>query len=65
MRQLVDPITERLPALTYAPPRLACSGLGDAVVTLGAIRTALEHVQEHALDDTGRPGEQDVADDTA
>jgi predicted NBD/HSP70 family sugar kinase len=50
MRQLVKPITDRLPELTYAPPRITCSTLGDAVVTTGAIRLALDHVQEHALD---------------
>lgn len=65
MLQLVDPITERLQGLTYAPPRITCSPLGDAVVTLGAIRIALEHVREHALDDTGRPVEAAAAHETA
>jgi predicted NBD/HSP70 family sugar kinase len=53
MDHLVDRITDRLPELTYAPPRIASSTLGDAVVTTGAIRLALDHVQAHALDDRG------------
>lgn len=65
MRRLVEPITERLQALTYAPPRITCSTLGDAVVTTGAIRLALDHVQEHALDDTGQPEEPRTAQGTA
>jgi predicted NBD/HSP70 family sugar kinase len=65
MRLLVDPITERLQALTYAPPRVACSSLGEAVVTTGALRLALDYVQEHALDGTGQPEEATVAQDTA
>ena len=52
MEPLADAITERLRSLTYGPPRIACSTLGDAIVTTGAIRLALDHVQEHALDDT-------------
>jgi len=60
MRSLVDPITHRLPELTYVPPRIACSTLGDAVVTTGAIRLALDHVQEHALDNAGQPDEATV-----
>jgi hypothetical protein len=47
---LLDDVARRLPALTYAPPRLACSTLGDWVVTHGAITVALDHVQTHALD---------------
>lgn len=52
MEPLADAITERLTSLTYVSPRIACSTLGDAIVTTGAIRLALDHVQEHALDDT-------------
>jgi predicted NBD/HSP70 family sugar kinase len=65
MRQLVDPITGRLDALTYAPPHIACSTLGDAVVTIGAMRLALDHVQEHALDGTGQRDEPTAANDSA
>jgi predicted NBD/HSP70 family sugar kinase len=65
MRQLLEPIADRLPALTYAPPHVTCSTLGDAVVTTGAIRLALDHVQEHALDDTGQSDEQRAAEGTA
>jgi predicted NBD/HSP70 family sugar kinase len=64
MRPLVDRIVDRLPALTYAPPRIACSTLGDAVVTLGAVRIALQHVQAHALDHRGRPGRRVLTEDT-
>lgn len=64
MRQLVDPITDRLPGLTYAPPRITCSTLGDAVVTTGAIRLALDHVQEHALDGAGQSDELGTAQGT-
>jgi predicted NBD/HSP70 family sugar kinase len=65
MRPLVEPIMDRLQALTYAPPRIACSTMGDAVVTTGAIRLALDHVQEHALDDTGQADESRTAQGTA
>jgi hypothetical protein len=65
MGQLVGPITDRLPALTYAPPLIACSTLGDAVVTTGAIRLALDHVQAHALDDTAEPEDRTVNHGTA
>ncbi len=51
MAQLVAPITDRLQSLTYVPPRIACSTFGEGVVTTGAIRVALDHVREHALDD--------------
>jgi predicted NBD/HSP70 family sugar kinase len=50
MEQLVEPITERLQSLTYVPPRIACSTLADSIVVTGAIRLALDHVQQHALD---------------
>lgn len=56
MEPLVEAITERLQSLTYVPPRVACSTLGDAVVTTGAIRLAMDHVQEHALDNTQAEG---------
>ncbi|MEO8221257.1 MAG: ROK family transcriptional regulator [Specibacter sp.] len=32
------------------PPRVAVSTLGDAIVTLGAVRLALDYVEKHALD---------------
>lgn len=51
---LLGPISERLARETYAPPRLACSPLGDATVVEGAVSLALEHVREHALERTPR-----------
>ena len=47
---LLDPIAERLPEFTATPPRLAVSPLGDSVVTMGAVRSALDFVEEETLD---------------
>ena len=47
---LLGPITERLPEFTATPPRVAVSPLGDAMVTVGAVRAALDYVEEHSLD---------------
>jgi predicted NBD/HSP70 family sugar kinase len=47
---LVGPIRERLPRYTATPPEVAVSTLGEAVVSLGAVRMALDHVEQHALD---------------
>lgn len=47
---LIPAITRQLPDFTFTPPRLATSALGDGVVSLGAIRHALDYVEEHALD---------------
>lgn len=47
---LLDPIAERLPQFTATPPRLAVSPLGDSVVTMGAVRSALDFVEEETLD---------------
>ena len=39
------------------PPRVAASTLGESVVSIGAIRLALNHVQDNALDlDVARAG---------
>lgn len=47
---LVGPITTRLAGLTFSPPRVVCSDLGDSIVTVGAVRLALDHVRRTALD---------------
>jgi predicted NBD/HSP70 family sugar kinase len=46
---LVEPINERLGELTYSPPRVQCSPLGDGIVVEGAASLALRHVRDHAL----------------
>ncbi len=47
---LIPAIEKQLPDFTFTPPRLATSTLGDGIVSLGAIRHALDYVEEHALD---------------
>jgi predicted NBD/HSP70 family sugar kinase len=47
---LLGPITERLPDYTATPPRVAVSPLGDSVVTVGAVRCALDYVEKNSLD---------------
>jgi predicted NBD/HSP70 family sugar kinase len=47
---LLNSINEKLPALTPTPPRVASSLLGESVVSVGAVRLALDHVRDHALD---------------
>ena len=47
---LLAPITERLGGFTATPPRVAVSPLGDTVVTVGAVRGALDYVEKHSLD---------------
>lgn len=49
-RVLLDPVSEQLPALTVTPPRVAVSTLGESVVSVGAVKHALDYVQQHALD---------------
>ena len=47
---LIPGIEEEMTEFTFTPPRLATSPLGDGIVSLGAIRHALDYVEEHALD---------------
>ncbi|MDD7836113.1 ROK family protein [Paenarthrobacter sp. AB444] len=47
---LLPGIAKHLPEFTFTPPRLATSIVGDGIVSLGAIRHALDYVEEHALD---------------
>jgi predicted NBD/HSP70 family sugar kinase len=49
-RSLLPSITEQLAGFTATPPRIAASSLGDAIVSVGAVRRALNYVEEHALD---------------
>lgn len=47
---LLTPISERLREFTATPARVAVSPLGDSIVTVGAIRCALDYVEKHSLD---------------
>lgn len=47
---LLTPISERLREFTATPARVAASPLGDSIVTVGAIRCALDYVEKHSLD---------------
>ena len=47
---LLGPIAERLKEYTVTPPRVAVSPLGDAIVTVGAVRCALDYVEKNTLD---------------
>ncbi|MCT9869304.1 ROK family protein [Paenarthrobacter aurescens] len=47
---LIPAMEEQMPEFTFTPPRLATSTLGDGIVSLGAVRHALDYVEEHALD---------------
>ncbi|MBD1537589.1 ROK family protein [Arthrobacter sp. S13_S34] len=49
-RALIPVIEEQLPKFTFTPPRVEASSLGDGIVSIGAIRLALDYVEEHALD---------------
>ncbi|TLM74624.1 ROK family protein [Pseudarthrobacter sp. NamB4] len=49
-RALIPVIEEELPKYTFTPPRVEASSLGDGIVSIGAIRLALDYVEEHALD---------------
>ena len=47
---LLERIAERLKEYTVTPPRVAVSPLGDSIVTVGAVRCALDYVEKHTLD---------------
>lgn len=47
---LLPHIRKHLPGFTATPPRVAVSPLGDTVVTVGAVRRALDYVEQHSLD---------------
>ena len=52
---LLPGISAALPALTATPPRVTVSTLGDTIVTVGAVRHALDYVEANALDLQLRP----------
>lgn len=47
---LLESIAARLPEFTATPPRVAVSPLGDSIVTVGAVRCALDYVEQNTLD---------------
>ena len=47
---LLASITERLEDFTATPARVAVSPLGDSIVTVGAVRCALDYVEKNSLD---------------
>lgn len=47
---LLPGIERELPHYTHTPPRVLASSLGEGVVSLGAVRHALDYVEENALD---------------
>lgn len=47
---LLGPIAELLPGYTATPPAVAASPLGDSIVTVGAVRCALDFVEKNTLD---------------
>ncbi|MFG1622802.1 ROK family protein [Kribbella sp. NPDC049227] len=47
---LLPDIERHLAGFTSTPPRVAVSSLGDAIVSVGAVRHALNYVEQHALD---------------
>lgn len=47
---LLEPAARKLATYTATPPRLAASPLGDAIVGIGAVRHALDHVEKNSLD---------------
>jgi predicted NBD/HSP70 family sugar kinase len=47
---LLEDIAQRLKKFTVTPPRLAVSPLGDSIVTVGAVRCALDYVEKNSLD---------------
>ncbi|MFP5313546.1 MAG: sugar kinase, partial [Actinomycetes bacterium] len=47
---LLAPISGRLKDFTATAPRVAVSPLGDSIVTVGAVRCALDYVERNSLD---------------
>jgi predicted NBD/HSP70 family sugar kinase len=47
---LLPDLEAHLARYTSTPPRVAVSSLGDAIVSVGAVRHALNYVEQHALD---------------
>lgn len=49
-KALLPAVEEQLATFTATPPRVTASSLGDAIVSVGAVRHALNYVEQHALD---------------
>lgn len=49
-RLLLPTIERHLPAHTMVPPTVFTSGLGSEIVSIGAVRTALDYTEAHALE---------------
>jgi predicted NBD/HSP70 family sugar kinase len=49
-KSLLPAIEEQLATFTSTPPRVTASSLGDTIVSVGAVRHALNYVEQHALD---------------
>lgn len=47
---LLESIADRLGEFTATAPRVAVSPLGDSIVTVGAVRCALDYVEKYTLD---------------
>ncbi|MEU4290953.1 ROK family transcriptional regulator [Kribbella sp. NPDC026596] len=47
---LLPDLERQLAGFTSTPPRVAVSSLGDAIVSVGAVRHALNYVEQRALD---------------
>ncbi|GAA1583640.1 ROK family transcriptional regulator [Kribbella hippodromi] len=47
---LLPDLDKQLAGYTSTPPRVAVSSLGDAIVSVGAVRHALNYVEQNALD---------------
>ena len=47
---LLESVNAQLPALTVTPPRVATSTLGESIVSVGAVKHALDFVLHNALD---------------
>ncbi len=49
-KSLLPELEQQLAGFTSTPPRVAVSSLGDAIVSVGAVRHALNYVEQNALD---------------
>lgn len=59
--RLLAVVERHLRLRTLVPPRLALSALGDTAVALGAVRSALNEVDDRVLTPLSRSGDQNVA----
>jgi hypothetical protein len=47
---LLEPLSRRIAGLVPAPPRIVLTALGDEAAALGAVRLALQSVEERLFD---------------